>query len=135
MQRPILKGFADVITPSLRTLRHLEVTFPGSQMTDFGLAAELEALSSENIIESIEIEVFYDRDRYYKRGGIWFTLDKVLTRDPMGWRNLKTFSLSFEVSPAVSFKFKKALRKLPKIHFKGLMASKSIQFNFSIKTL
>jgi len=120
--------------PSLTTLRHLEFTFIESQLTDYGLATELEAISGVNVIESIEIEVFYNHDQYRGRGDEWLALGKALTRDPNAWKNLTILSLSFDVSPKARLNFQKNLEKWPMNHFKAILASRNIQFNFNIRT-
>lgn len=126
-----LQGFTNMIVPSLQKLQYLEFAFYGSKLGDYGLAAELEAIPKENIIENIQIEVTDSSDRYTARGDEWVALDGALTRDPSKWRKLKTVSLKFAINEW-ALDVQKALMDLPENQLKGLLASASIHFDYGV---
>lgn len=130
-----------MILPSLRTLRYLKFSFFGTDGGDYGLAAELEAIPKENIIENIHINVLASLADYYEEawGNEWVALDKALTRDPSKWINLKTVVIKFDVDwdfdPPEDPNIEEIMRFLPKDQLMGLWGNKVIDFYYGFDGL
>ncbi|KAF8968584.1 hypothetical protein BDZ97DRAFT_2072932 [Flammula alnicola] len=136
--RLVWPGLADMLRPSMQTLRRINVLIHVDNADDdplFSLPSELEDMRNENIIESITIGVMVDTDEDCKRGDEWGKLDKVLTMS--GWSALKQVSLAIEIYSywRSDNELEVALRKLPETQFPRLSTSKSVSFEFEVTSI
>ena len=133
-----MPSLANMLRPSMQTLRHIALTIEvdGDGVDPlFGIPSELEDMRTKNIIETITIQVLVDEK--CRRGDDWGRLDKVLTAP--GWFSLKEVSLVIEI--AIHFKrdrdddddeLEEALRELPETQFPRLSSSNSVSFDFEV---
>ena len=136
-----LTGLAEMVAPSLQTLRDLHTIItiddepPKSNLDPLSeLRSELEELTHKNILETITIGVIVGTDSSCEQGDEWGRLDKALTRS--GWSALKRVSLSIQLSSyEVGYdELAQALRKLPETQFPRLSSSKTVEFKFVVTT-
>ena len=125
-------SLSDMLRPSMQTLKHIVVNIHVDKLDDdflFGIPSELEDMRTENIIETVVIQVIvhWKIDESYRRGDVWSRLDKVLTAP--GWFSLKRVSLIIEIANFDN-EVELALRKLPELQFPQLSSSNSISFDF-----
>ena len=130
--------FAKMIAPSLQTLRRVHLTLVVDEESEDPLAGfceELEAISGENQLESIEIvtdfRVFRVSEDSQSGADTWSGLEKVLLQP--GWPTLKHVSLLIIIYRKNDSLFKVALERLREKQFAGLMSSNNIDFQFSIQ--
>jgi len=129
---------AKTITPSLRTLRRLELVILIDGVSDpdplVGLCDELENVLGKNRLESLEIKIEVSTDEDCQTGDEWGRLEKVLLKS--GWPMLKHVSLDivmFVYSRLEDGPFEIALENLPQTQFTGLVSSKNLDFRFSVR--
>ncbi|KAF8966544.1 hypothetical protein BDZ97DRAFT_2073981 [Flammula alnicola] len=133
-------GLADMLRPSMQTLKHVDMAIHVNDADDDPLASlpsELEDMcNNKNIIENISILVNVATDPSdCKRGDEWGRLDTVLTRS--GWPALKQISLAIEIGSYYSddVELEVALQKLPETQFPRLSSSKSVSFEFKVTSI
>jgi hypothetical protein len=122
----------------MQTLKHIVVNVSVDDVDVdplFGIPSELEDMRTKNIIESVTIGVFVWTDTDCRQGDDWGRLDEVVTGS--GWFALKRVSLAIEIASygRDNNKLEVALRKLPETQFPRLSKSKSVSFDFKIKTV
>ena len=129
---------AKTITPSLRTLRRLELVIFIDGVSDpdplVGLCDELENILGKNRLESLDIKIEVSTDRDCQTGDEWGRLEKVLLKS--GWPMLKHVSVAivmFAYSRLEDGPFEIALENLPQTQFTGLVSSKNLDFRFSVR--
>ena len=122
--------FAKTITPSLQTLRRLqlEITTP-NEREDSGatLCDELEEISGMNKLESVEITFKVEGDCHTVDE--WGRLDMVFLKS--GWPKLKHVCLAIVIDRW--WEMKATLMDLSRTHFAGLTSSKNLDFQFSVR--
>ena len=132
-------GLHDVLSPSLRTLKILDLTIP---LYDFdshrpalaGLCEELEAMAGHNMLEALSFKVDvdgYETEKFI--GCVLHNVEKVLVKP--GWSALR--QVSFEVTIAcclvsteVSAKLSEALQSLPDKYLSHLSKHESVVLNY-----
>ncbi|KIM40571.1 hypothetical protein M413DRAFT_164110 [Hebeloma cylindrosporum] len=132
-------GLAEMLIPSIRTLKELKLTAVVDEASDgplSGLCHELEQILARgrSVIESLSIKVEVYTDADCKRGDEWGLLDKVLTRED-AWLGLKEVSLKIEVQTYGrddEDDLVEVLNKLPDTQFKKLSTSEAINFKFEV---
>ncbi|KIM40568.1 hypothetical protein M413DRAFT_28379 [Hebeloma cylindrosporum] len=132
-------GLAEMLIPSIRTLKDLKLTAVVDEASDdplSGLCHELEKILARgrSVIESLSIKVEVYTDADCKRGDEWGLLDKVLTRED-AWLGLKDVSLKIEVQTYGrddDDDLVEALNKLPDAQFKKLATTEAINFKFEV---
>ena len=133
-------GLHDMLSPSQQTLRHLELKSmlndeTGAKDPLSGLTPELEEMSNQNRVESIDIEVHIQTDFDCHRGDLWGALDKALAgSEAARWPKLTSVSLKITIwsFSRQGNELEVALRMLPKTQFPLLSSSKAISFQFSV---
>ncbi|KIM42251.1 hypothetical protein M413DRAFT_444688 [Hebeloma cylindrosporum] len=135
--RYVTLSLADMLRPSLQTLKHIVVYFDIYDIDEdplIGIPSELEDMRARNIIETVTIGVFIRTDKDCRRGDEWGRLDEVLTTP--GWFSLKRVSLTINVSSCLRYdnNLEMALRKLPETQFPRLSTSNSLSFYFEVTT-
>jgi len=127
-------SLADMLRPSMQTLKHIVVKFDVDDDVDplWGIPSEFEEMRTKNIIETITIEILVPPFRNYHPGDDWGRLDEVLTAP--GWFLLKRVSLAIEIVSLYgrNSELEVELRKLPVTLFPRLSSSNSVSFNFEI---
>ena len=124
-------SIADMLRPSMRTLKHIVVNINVSGGNDplFGIPSEFEYMCSKNIIETITIRIIFRT--YSQRGDNWSRLDKVLTTP--GWFSLKRVSLVIDIS--IFYRENElviALRNFAETQFPRLSSSNTVSFDFEV---
>ena len=135
--RNVRPGLANMLRPSMRTLKHIVVNihfYDGDDpLSSYGILSMFEDMRSKNIIETVTILFCNCRDVNRLKDD-WVRLDEVLTST--GWFSLKRVSLTIDI---VSLKGSKkelnvALRKLLETHCWRLSSSNSISFDPMVTT-
>ena len=127
--RYVRPSLADLLRPSMRTLKHIVVDIDVDLDVDplFGISSELEDIHTKNVIETVAIGIRIEADVIYGRDH-WSRLDKVLTTP--GWFSLQRVSVAIEATTfSWSEEFdelKMAWQKLPETQFPRLSSSNSI---------
>jgi hypothetical protein len=128
-------SLADMLRPSMKTLKHIALTLDVDDGDDvdplFGIPSELKRMRDKNIIETITIEVWVDKQ--CRGGKDWGRLDNVLTAP--GWSSLKKVSLAIEFTLHFGRgrnELEGTLRRLPVTQFPRLSSSNSISFDFEV---
>ena len=118
-----------MLKPSLLTLVDIYIEYSIDNEEDgpfLGLCHELEKMSGQNVVESIELKIWvytgYDCTR-------WGELDDVLMGSQEGWPSLRTVSLSLTVIKSFAGS-DKAIRELS---MTKLTESKRVQFDFDLR--
>jgi len=126
-----LKGLFAMLKPSLPTLVDIVIeyyiddddeTYDGPLA---GLCHELEKMIGQNVVETINLDIWVDLGCDCTR---WGELDDVLMGSPEGWPALKNVSLSFIIM-TISIDDAKALQEIP---MNKLVESKRVEFNFEV---
>ena len=137
--RRSLVGLRDILFPSARTLKVLELTVSlydeSGSLPLAGLCEELEAMAGHNMLEALSIEVNVEgHESENSIGTIIQDVGKVLVKP--GWSALR--QVSFEVSIACclvstedSAALSEALQSLPDKYLSHLSKLESIALNFS----
>ena len=126
---------AKTIAPSLQTVRRIELTltlYGQSEDPLLGLCDELEQISGQNKLESIEISIKMENE--CKMGDECGRLERVLLTS--GWPMLKYVSLDVTInslSIGIHTSFGMALNSLPQTQLAGLMESKDLDFRYSLR--
>lgn len=133
-------GLSNMLRPLMDTLKFLHV---GTSICDqagcddfvAGLSFELEAMKSNNIIETVSIDVCIDTDADCKQIDIWGRLDAALTQS--GWAKLQRVSLRISI-----FSYRgggdemgRLLKGLLRTQFPRLSSSQSLVFEFAVGPL
>ena len=82
-------NLADMLRPSMQTLKHIFVEFYDVEVDDdpfFGIPSEFEDMCTKNVIETVTIRI-RRTDARCGGGDYWCRLDEVLTTP--GWFSLK----------------------------------------------
>lgn len=122
-----IMDFANMITPSLQTLRRLRLSIDGWEMSDPvpDLCNQLETISGKNRLESIEIENHVQSDE-------WDRLDRILLAP--GWPMLERVSLTIVIFVSeINSPFKRIVENLAQNKLSGLMSSKNLDFHFLVQ--
>jgi hypothetical protein len=125
-----------MLRPSMQTLKHIVVNIDVHDVDNddplFGIPSDLEAMRTNNIVESITIGVLVQTDADFRQGDNWGRLDEVLTTP--GWFSLKRVSLAIQIARFARSdnNLEVALRKLPEMQFPRLSTSNSVSFNFEV---
>ena len=142
-----MPSLADMLRPSMQTLKHIFVEINGEIVgingedgADddrdplFGIPSEFEDMRTNNNIETVTIKV--DIDALSRGGGDnWCRLDKVFTTP--GWVSLKRVSLAIGIISRLDCRendeLRGLMRKLPETQFPQLSSSNSISFDFEFE--
>jgi hypothetical protein len=127
----------DILSPSARTLKVLDLTVPiydpSTSLQLAGLCEELESIAGHNTLEalSLEVEVEGDESEVYVGSKIQ-NVEKVLVKP--GWSALRQVSFKVSITRhwVTSTNFE-ALQSLPDKYLSHLSKLESVAFNFSIK--
>ena len=90
-----------------------------------GLCRELEKMVGQNVVETIELTIWFESD-YASDCTRWGELDDVLMGSPESWPALRKVSILFNVTMSSRNDSVKALRELP------MTESKQVQFDFEV---
>jgi hypothetical protein len=93
-----------------------------------GLCHELEKMVGQNVVETIELLIWFQSDYDCSR---WGELDDVLMGSPEGWPALRKVSLRFNVLETSSF-LNDLVKQLQDLPMTKLMESKQVQFNLEV---
>ncbi|KAF9473139.1 hypothetical protein BDN70DRAFT_900001 [Pholiota conissans] len=133
-----LVGLSDMISPSLKTLRHIDfyTAFEGGSEDDplCGLVRELEQIPDSNIIEEVSVEVALLPFSDCSESTQWGRLDSVLGRS--GWPNLHRVSVTVTVvafGPVVEGGITTALREVLEARFPCLSSDDSKLFQIRVR--
>jgi hypothetical protein len=133
-----LVGLHDILSPTARTLKALELRIPlcDDEPTPLaGLCNELEAMAGRNKLEAMALEIHVDgHETEAVIGSIIQKVEEVLIKP--GWSPLKQVSFNISiacclVSRETSAELSKALQSLPDKYLSHLSKLKSITFNYS----
>ena len=136
--RNVRPSLADMLRPSMQTLKHLVVNIIVDDVDVdplIGIPSELEEMRTKNIVETVHITIV-DRSRTScRQGDEWGRLDEVLTTP--GWFLLKRVSLTIEIAGYLrryedGDELEVTLRNLPETHFPRLSLTNSVPFDFEI---
>jgi len=121
----------------MQTLKHIVMTTYVIDAADYplaGISSDLEDIRSNNVIESITIEIEFD-DLSCSQGDAWGRLDEVFTTP--GWFALKRVSLAIKVyrDSGDSGELEATLRNLPETQFPRLSTSNAVSFGFKVSTI
>ena len=129
-------GLYDILFPSARTLKVLDLTLPlHSVPPPAGLCEELEALAGHNVLEALIIA--FEVDGFETEDYIGSIIQKVaeVLIEP-GWSALKHVSFKVEIACCLvsredSAKLSEVLQTLPDKYLTGSLLSKQLEFNYS----
>ena len=133
-----LVGLHDILSPTARTLKALELTVSlcDDEPTPLaGLCRELEAMAGRNKLEALALDVNVDgHETEDVIGSIIQKVEEVLIKP--GWSPLKQVSFNISiacclVSRETSAELSKALQSLPDKYLSHLSKLESITFNYS----
>jgi hypothetical protein len=129
--RDVRPSFADLLRPSMQTLKHIVIDVAVDDDPLFGIPSEFEDMRTKNIIETVTIGVILMNSMYFP-GDNWGRLDEVLTTP--GWFSLKRVSLTTQTSNIFTSnkELEVAVRKLPETQFPRLSSSNSVSFDFKV---
>jgi hypothetical protein len=128
----------DILSPSARTLKVLDLTVPiydvPISLQLAGLCEGLEAIAGHNTLEALFLEVKVDADESEVYvGSIIQNVEKVLVKP--GWSALRQVSFKVSITQpfwgATSTNLSEALQSLPDKYLSHLSKIESINFNFS----
>ncbi|KAF9485451.1 hypothetical protein BDN70DRAFT_871100 [Pholiota conissans] len=132
--------FAEMLRPSMQTITILSFEMMyNKDIADFdplaGLAHELNAMKSVNIIESITIDVtVHPAGTSCARENEWKRLDEALGQS--GWPRLREVSLKIVLLSCLSFRLNdgllEALKELPRTQFCRLSDSKTVDLKVEV---
>ena len=131
--------FAQMVTPSLQTLKRVELNIVNIKGPNddplAGLCDELEDISEKNRLLSIEIQIDVETEQDCHTGAEWGRLEKVLLKS--GWPMLEHVSLVIVLNSwrerRLDSPFEKALKNLSQTQFANLISSEKLDFQFSVK--
>ncbi|KAF8150700.1 hypothetical protein B0H34DRAFT_665812 [Crassisporium funariophilum] len=129
------QNLAKFMAQNARTLKtlNLRIHLDEGEESDplLGLCEELEAVSDNNVVETIEMTVEVSTDTDCSTGDDWGRLDKVLNK-PV-WPKLKhvTLDIGIYVYSNDGEALKEALDLLPQIQLGRLADSKTVDFKFT----
>ena len=132
-----------MLRPFTQTLKHIVLDIGLCELEDvdfdplYGIPSQLLDLCTDNIIETIDIQIQIPGDGKFRRGDDWRTLDEVLTTP--GWffflEEVKlVLSASLYDRPSLHG-LQVELQNLPETHFPRLSSSQTIIFNFCVSAL
>lgn len=129
-------GLSKLLHPSMRTLKHLFIdTTIDERMENTSalssLSCELEAMTTNNIIETITIGVDIESDINRKPGDQWDHLEEVLLVRS-GWPKLQQVSFTITIWSYGYDEFRRISKKLPQTPFPKLSSSKTLFFEFAV---
>ena len=129
--RPVRPCLADMLRPSMQTLKHihfvLDIDDDDDSSTLFSIPSEFEEMCTKISIETVTIEVHMDVNNH--GGDDWCRFDEVFTTP--GWFSLKRFSLCINYL-AANYELEEVLRNLPETQFRRLSSSNSVSFDFKV---
>ena len=136
---PNLVGLHDILSPSARTLKVLDLTAPICDLVPLslvGLYQELEAMAGHNILEALSFEVYVGRREAVDFiGSIMQNVEKVLVKP--GWSSLRQISFkvsiqSYVVEDSAVAELSEALQSLPDKYLSHLPKLESVAFSYSV---
>ncbi|KAF9482959.1 hypothetical protein BDN70DRAFT_874371 [Pholiota conissans] len=129
-----LAGLNKMLSPSLKTLKHLQVEaiFEHDDIDPYcGIADELELMSSRNVVEIIDIQINISVDAECTDGDEWGRLDSILTQP--AWPHLRSVILSIIVnSHAREDDLAENLKAMAATQFKGISSRETMSFKFNV---
>ena len=119
----------------MQTLKHIVVSvhfLDDGDGSSLGIASEFEHMSTQNIIETVNIGIFvWIHASFRLVADDWGRLDEVFTSP--GWLSLKRVSLAINTSRHHrGLNEMEALRKLPEPRFPRLSSSKSVSLDINV---
>ena len=130
---PSLKGLFTMLRLSLPTLVDIEIEYyidSDDESHDgplAGLCYELEKMSGQNIVKTIQLRIWVKSGRYNCTR--WAMLDDILLGSPQDWPALTNVSIKFLLTNSPGEDSDKELRELP---MTKLMQSNRVQFDSSV---
>jgi hypothetical protein len=138
-----LVGLHDMLSPSARTLKVLDLTVPLHEDIDDhplgGVGEELEAMAGHNTLETLSIEVvIYRPETEGIIGSIIQKVAKVLVKP--GWSALRQVSVKVSIASYMGSredctKMSEALQSLPNKYLSQLSKLDSVAFNYSVSVV
>ena len=129
--RPVRPCLADMLRPSMQTLKHihfvLDIDDDDDSSTLFSIPSEFKEMCTKISIETVTIEVHMDVNNH--GGDDWCRFDEVLTTP--GWFSLKRVSLCINYW-IVNNELEGVLRNSPETQFPRLSSSNSVSFDCKV---